>query len=457
MRVEETHNIDLAGLSVCLSKSLSVYLPHNIDLAGLSVCLSKSLSVYLPHNIDLAGLSVCLSKSLSVYLPHNIDLAGLSVCLSLCLSICLTTSTEQLRLFSFDGVDPPNTVPDSQTSIFMRVSGQVFNKERVENLFSPGDQAAHQDAHRLWRADHDLHGAAAYSTRYLDHSKQWKELPAGLRDQALEFIRAGYTRILTYKKKDGSYGAWIHYDSSTWLTASVLKTLSQVHSYADVQNEEIEDPASYLLTQQLHSGEFHDPKPVIHRDADPRPSHSLSSLLQGGVGGVDSRISLTAFVTIALHHSLAAQTGEKLQRKDAIDKSTEYLQDKILKVNRPYSLAISAYALALTKPDSSAAHQAVEILKSQAIEDRGKTELQGEDKAHLVPQAQAITVETTAYGLLAALANREQELAESVYRWLSEQQNYGGGFRSTQVSRTWVQITNLHCFKHREDTPQICE
>ncbi|MGH0187849.1 UNVERIFIED_CONTAM: hypothetical protein FKN15_026736 [Acipenser sinensis] len=315
-------------------------------------------------------------------------------------------------------------------------------------------------------------GPAAYSTRYLDHSKQWKELPAGLRDQALEFIRAGYTRILTYKKKDGSYGAWIDYGSSTWLTAFVLKTLSQVRSYADVQNEEIEDPASYLLTQQLHSGEFHDPKPVIHRE------------MQGGVGGVDSRISLTAFVTIALHHSLAAQTGEKLQRvvststlpapggaltdqKDAIDKSTEYLQDKILKVNRPYSLAISAYALALTKPDSSAAHQAVEILKSQAIEDREKgvvfweadseLRLQGEDKAHLVPQAQAITVETTAYGLLAALANREQELAESVYRWLSEQQNYGGGFRSTQVSRTWVQITNLHCIKHREGTPQICE
>ncbi|XP_058865205.1 complement C4-like [Acipenser ruthenus] len=356
---------------------------------------------------------------------------------------------KKLRLFSFDGVDPPNTVPDSQTSIFMRVSGQVFNKERVENLFSP------QGIRQLIRMPTGCGeqtmismGPAAYSTRYLDHSKQWKELPAGLRDQALEFIRAGYTRILTYKKKDGSYGAWIDYGSSTWLTAFVLKTLSQVRSYADVQNEEIEDPASYLLTQQLDSGEFHDPKPVIHRE------------MQGGVGGVDSRISLTAFVTIALHHSLAAQTGEKLQRvKDAIDKSTEYLQDKILKVNRPYSLAISAYALALTKPESSAAHQAVEILKSQAIEDREKgvvfweadseLRLQGEDKAHLVPQAQAITVETTAYGLLAALANREQELAESVYRWLSEQQNYGGGFRSTQD--TVVALEALSEFEIRKD------
>ncbi|KAK1138723.1 complement C4-like [Acipenser oxyrinchus oxyrinchus] len=231
-------------------------------------------------------------------------------------------------------------------------------------------------------------GPAAYSTRYLDHSKQWKELPAGLRDQALEFIRAGYTRILTYKKKDGSYGAWIHYDSSTWLTAFVLKTLSQVHSYADVQNEEIEDPASYLLTQQLHSGEFHDPKPVIHRE------------MQGGVGGVDSRISLTAFVTIALHHSLAAQTGEKLQRvKDAIDKSTEYLQDKIL------------------KPDSSAAHQAVEILKSQAIEDRekGPGYHRGDDS---VWAAGRWPTESRSWRSLCTLAVRAAELRR--------------GFRSTQ-------------------------
>ncbi|MGH0114537.1 UNVERIFIED_CONTAM: hypothetical protein FKN15_020448 [Acipenser sinensis] len=60
------------------------------------------------------------------------------------------------------------------------------------------------------------------------------------------------------------------------LTAFMLKTLSQVRSYADVQNEEIEDPASYLLTQQLHSGEFHDPKPIAQGPQRPKRGPSSS-------------------------------------------------------------------------------------------------------------------------------------------------------------------------------------
>ncbi|MBN3273777.1 CO4 protein, partial [Polyodon spathula] len=432
----------LLHVTVPKHSSLPVYfsvVPMKLGEIPVSVRLfDKEYSMGVDSIIKLLRV-VAEGVEMRMEETHNINLAD-----------------RKLKSFTFDGSHPSNTVPDSQTSIFMRVNGQVFNKERVENLISPeGIRNLIRMPTGCGEQTMISMAPATYSTRYLDHSKQWKELPAGLRDQALEFIKAGYTRILTYKKKDGSYGAWIHYDSSTWLTAFVLKTLSQVRSYIDVQNEEIEDPASYLLTQQLHNGEFQDPKPVIHRE------------MQGGVGGVDSRISLTAFVTIALHHSLAAQTGEKLQRvKAAIDKSTEYLQDKIMtSVKRPYSLAISVYALALTKPGSSAAHQLLEVLKNQAIESQGVVfweadsdlRLKGEDKAHSVPQAQAITVEMTAYGLLAALANKDKELAESVYLWLSEQQNYGGGFRSTQVSQTWVQITNLRCFKHREGTPLICE
>lgn len=45
----------------------------------------------------------------------------------------------------------------------------------------------------------------------------------------------------------------------------------------------------------------------------------------------------------------------------------------------------------------------------------------------------AITVETTAYALLTALAHRDIPWADSASCWLVAQENYGGGFKSTQV------------------------
>lgn len=45
----------------------------------------------------------------------------------------------------------------------------------------------------------------------------------------------------------------------------------------------------------------------------------------------------------------------------------------------------------------------------------------------------AIMVETTGYALLAQLALNDISYSHAIVRWLSEQQNYGGGFASTQV------------------------
>ena len=44
-------------------------------------------------------------------------------------------------------------------------------------------------------------------------------------------------------------------------------------------------------------------------------------------------------------------------------------------------------------------------------------------------------METTAYALLACLSLRDVAYVNPVVRWLSEEQRYGGGFYSTQVTR----------------------
>ena len=50
-------------------------------------------------------------------------------------------------------------------------------------------------------------------------------------------------------------------------------------------------------------------------------------------------------------------------------------------------------------------------------------------------QQDAITVETTAYALLTAVAHQDFPWADNASCWLVAQENYGGGFMSTQV--TW--------------------
>ncbi|XP_059499573.1 complement C5-like [Stegostoma tigrinum] len=65
----------------------------------------------------------------------------------------------------------------------------------------------------------------------------------------------------------------------------------------------------------------------------------------------------------------------------------------------------------------------------------GKPPLLEDEKPYPIEaaQASAMTVETTAYALLQALSRNDIDYATPIARWLTMQQNYGGGFHSTQV------------------------
>lgn len=64
------------------------------------------------------------------------------------------------------------------------------------------------------------------------------------------------------------------------------------------------------------------------------------------------------------------------------------------------------------------------------------TRLVGETKTYRVPSSVALTVETTAYALLTAIAQNDFEEAKMAACFLSSQENYDGGFKSTQVSQS---------------------
>uniref|UniRef100_A0AAY5KEE8 Complement 4B (Chido blood group) n=1 Tax=Esox lucius TaxID=8010 RepID=A0AAY5KEE8_ESOLU len=317
---------------------------------------------------------------------------------------------------TIDGKLPDNTVPESISNIFVKMEGEGFGQSTAKTLLSPHgvkhllqapDGCAEQTMKRM--------APTALTLRYLDLSQRWYELPAGTRDTALDSTEQGYMRILTFKKADGSYGAWKSHPTSHWLTGLVVKVMSLVaerqrersgpagREGLDVAENEISHSVRYLLDNQNQDGSFTDPNPVIHRE------------MQGDV-------SMTAFITLALNRSLPFLTDVN---KATISRATKHLLSRFEGLKRPYSAAITAYALSVTLPDRTEAMSAWEKLQKLATKGTSPT-----------IRFEAITVETTAYALLTAVAHKKTEWADSAACWLTSQENYGGGFKSTQVRNT---------------------
>ncbi|XP_033496481.2 complement C4-B [Epinephelus lanceolatus] len=334
--------------------------------------------------------------------------------------------------FNISGILPDGVVPDSSSNIFISVEGDGFGSSHAKNLLSPKKVAdlivlptgcLEQTMTKL--------APTASAVRYLDLSEQWFNLPAGSRDDALDKIEQGYVRILTYKKSDGSYGAWGSVPSSNWVTALVVKVLSLVAQRQTVAfgqqgrkarvvpEEEIRQSVSYLLSVQKTDGSFSDPNPVLHR---------------GVLKGKDQDASMTAFITLALQRSLQfLQTDLRNNAEASISRSTTYLLSHLEELQHPYAVAITAYCLAVCLPQGTDHSSA--WTKLQALATKGKngcylwtTNASPQNQAH----ADGITVETTAYALLAAVELGHTKWADETACWLTTQENYFGGFKSSQ-------------------------
>uniref|UniRef100_A0A4X2LWJ7 Anaphylatoxin-like domain-containing protein n=1 Tax=Vombatus ursinus TaxID=29139 RepID=A0A4X2LWJ7_VOMUR len=355
------------------------------------------------------------------------------------------------RSFDIPGENPSNAIPDGDFSSIVRVTAS----EPMETLgsggaLSPGGLGSLLRVPRGCAEQTMVYlSPTLAASRYLDKTEQWGKLPPEMKDHAADLIQKGYARILQFRKTDGSYGAWLHRDSSTWLTAFVLKVLSIAQEQVGGSVEGLRETVQWLLTKQLGDGSFQDPCPVIHRD------------MQGGLVGPDESVALTAFVVVALQHSLTAfQTSEddpnkerikeQLQKKASISRADSFLVGKVTAgLLGSHAAAITAYALTLTKApkdDQNLAHNNI-MAMAQGEGDElywgpvdgsqnnavSPTPSAGGSPSIPTPLAPALWVETTAYVLLHLLLREgKAELADQAADWLTHQASFQGGFRSTQ-------------------------
>ncbi|XP_031154830.1 complement C4-B [Sander lucioperca] len=332
-----------------------------------------------------------------------------------------------------DGSLPDDTVPGSSSNIFVSVEGDGFGSSHAKNLLSPEKVASlivlprgclEQTTVRL--------APTASALRYLDLTEQWFDLPAGTRDDTLDKIKQGYVRILDFKNEvDGSYRPWRTALSSNWVTALIVKVLSLVAQRQTmtfekkewnawvVPEDEIRHSVRYLLSVQNSDGSFSDPHRVLRRRV---------------LKGKDQEASMTAFITLALYRSLQFLDTELKNNVEArISRSTSYLLSHLEELQHPYTVAITAYCLAVCLPKGTDHSSVWTKLKALATEGENGCYLWTVDAS---PQnqanADAMTVETTAYALLATVELGETEWADRTACWLITQENYAGGFKSTQ-------------------------
>ncbi|XP_071844929.1 complement C3-like isoform X2 [Apostichopus japonicus] len=261
---------------------------------------------------------------------------------------------------------------------------------------------------------------------------------------ALSNINSGIVRVTKYRHANGSFSAFLGRPGSTWLTAFVAKVFCQASELTEVDAMVPCSAIRWIVNnRQRHNGAFYEGQSVIHKEM---------------TGGINGDIAMTAFTLITMAECTCDQLIPDLLC--AKDRATYYLESQLAGLQRPYVIAVVTYALALM--DSDKRVDANVMLNDHAVQDPVTiSRAWGQDIQQQDGQPQrrpsALSVETTGYALLAQIELGELTYAGDIANWLSTQQNYGGGFVSTQDTVIALQSLsefsalsvggdlNLHC------------
>ncbi|XP_029941620.1 complement C3-like [Salarias fasciatus] len=301
-----------------------------------------------------------------------------------------------------------NMIPNSPQSTHISVTGREDVSGLVENVISGKSMGALIYLPVGYGEENLSHMTrAVIATIYLDRTNQWETVGFQRRAEALQHIKTGYSRELTYRKRDGSFTVFPTRPSSSWLTAYAAKVFTMAHSLVIVQEEVICDAIKYLiLNTQQPDGMFREVGTVSHAE------------MTGDVKGRDSDASMTAFKLIAMQESRALCAVTVFSLSFSINKAVSYLERRLNSLTNPYAVAMTSYALANEgKLNREVLYRFV-----------------SSDLSHWpVAKGHRYTLEATAYALLALVKTRAFEDARPVVTWFN-QQLVSEGFGSTQMT-----------------------
>ncbi|XP_041444864.1 A.superbus venom factor 1 [Xenopus laevis] len=304
----------------------------------------------------------------------------------------------------------PNIVPKSDIDIKVILQGTPISQlvenaidgSRLHHLIQMPDGCGEQNMMRMT--------TNVITTRYLDATGQWERVGVDRREKALNNIKDGYQKELAFRKSDLSFSAFQERPSSTWLTAYVAKVFAMSKEYTYIDDNVLCGAIKWLILEtQMPDGMFIEKGPVIHME------------MVGGnkKGAAEPDAALTAFVLISMLESRDICTPHLTSLGDHINRAVNFLWARYSQLRKPYSIAITSYALAL-----AGKLQDTQILQKAAT-----------DKSHWEePHAFFISLEATSYALLTLLKLKEHDPTRAIVRWLNEKRYYGAVFDSTQAT-----------------------
>lgn len=283
---------------------------------------------------------------------------------------------------------------------------------------------------------------AVFIWEYLTTTRQ--DTDSAIRERALEVMKVGLQRQLTYKRTDGSYSAFGQQDEagSAWLTAFVLSIYSKAAAFIAVGADSLTGPSvRFLLDRQSANGQF--------------TELPAAKVLDPGLQGSSSAAShgLTAYICLALLDVEEAATRwpqlqstiwKDLDIRGGITKCLWFVKSAF-EANpsafSSYDVALSAYLLrraqafpAYRQASLERGSQALTV----ALGEQAETAPNGGGKYWSTTYSwgwRRGSVEATSWALLGySMSADNADECLQILRWLSDQQTSLGGFSSSQAT-----------------------
>uniref|UniRef100_A0A8C6P923 Uncharacterized protein n=1 Tax=Nothobranchius furzeri TaxID=105023 RepID=A0A8C6P923_NOTFU len=256
----------------------------------------------------------------------------------------------------------------------------------------------------------------------LEYLQKTQQLTPAIKEKASNFLTSGYQRQLNYKDIAGAYSTFGSGPGNTWLTAFVLRSFHKAQSFIYIDETKMEASKTWLIERQNITGCFVQSGKLFNNRMK---------------GGVSDEVTLSAYITAAL-----LETNSSVN-DPVVSRSLSCLREFTNDFSNTYTTALLAYVFTLAGDMETRAHL-LQHLDSVAVKQGGFTywsQTSSETSASL-------SVEISSYVLMAKLAFSQtaEDLgyASSIVRWLTTQQNYYGGFSSTQDTVVALQALALY-------------
>ncbi|XP_059170481.1 LOW QUALITY PROTEIN: alpha-2-macroglobulin-P-like [Physella acuta] len=279
-------------------------------------------------------------------------------------------------------------------------------------------------------------GPTVHALIYLDQTHLMDEK---LKSKGRRFIRYGITRLLKYKQGP-AFLPQMDSKPATWLTVLVLKTLCHASAFTFVDQNLRDQGFKWLLKNVKQDGSM--------KEYNPRLQEKET---------LDSRLMLAAEVLIAF---IQCNRSEKEDYVTLQAYTANFIEENLGKITQPLVLAKVTYALYLFNPQANSTKAAIETLRQKRIDKKGQTywhsvKMRTEHSLWYQEEAEATSVEATAYALLVFLEHETQVNIDSIGEWLVAQRKPTGGFIGTVDSTVAIEALTKYSLKKYNSLIQV--